>query len=92
MQSNVVPVSSSVISPVPSASAPGDHRQSQGQRGQDDGRYRLVIEEGPIAGSFIYKTLDRLTGEVIRQLPREEVVRLMGDVSAPSGSVFDTVA
>ena len=40
----------------------------------DAGRYRLTIEEGP--GGFVYKTRDRVTGEVIRQLPREEVVKM----------------
>lgn len=55
-------------------------------------RYRLVIEEGPSAGSYIYKTLDRLTGEVVRQVPREQVVDLMKGADYASGSVIDTRA
>jgi flagellar protein FlaG len=55
----------------------------------DPSRFRLVIEEGPQAGAFVYKTLDRLTGEVIRQFPREEVLKFMADVPA-SGRVIDT--
>lgn len=55
-------------------------------------RYRLVIEEGPSAGSYIYKTLDRLTGEVVRQVPRERVVDLMKGADYTSGSVIDTRA
>ena len=54
-------------------------------------RYRLVIEEGP-SGSFIYKTMDRLTGEVIKQLPREQVVDLMQTGDYSSGSVINTTA
>lgn len=54
-------------------------------------RYRLVIEEGP-AGSFIYKTLDRVTGEVVRQLPREQVIDLMRAAEYSSGSVINTTA
>lgn len=53
------------------------------------GRYRLVIEEGPRQGLFVYKTLDRITGEVVRQFPREEVVKFAN--SAPgAGKVIDT--
>lgn len=49
---------------------------------------RLVIEEDQATGEFIYKTLDRSTGEVILQLPRKEVMRniVMGVYSA--GDVF----
>lgn len=53
-------------------------------------QYRLVIEEGPRAGSFIYKTLDRETGEVVRQLPREEVVSLGRQENYDLGAVIDT--
>jgi len=53
-------------------------------------QYRLVIEEGPRAGSFVYKTLDRETGEVVRQMPREEVVRLSQQDTYDLGAVIDT--
>jgi flagellar protein FlaG len=53
-------------------------------------RYRLVIEEGPTAGSFVYKTLDRETGEVVRQLPREDVLKLRDSGKYGSGAVIDT--
>jgi flagellar protein FlaG len=53
-------------------------------------QYRLVIEEGPRAGSFVYKTLDRETGEVVRQLPREEVVSLGRQENYDLGAVIDT--
>ena len=51
-----------------------------------------MIEEGPSAGSYVYKTLDRVTGEVVRQLPREQVVQLMQGSDYASGSVIDTSA
>lgn len=44
------------------------------QKDDDAGSYRLTIEEGP--DGFVYKTLDRVTGEVIRQLPREDVAKM----------------
>ncbi len=53
-------------------------------------RYRLVIEQGPRAGCFVYKTLDRETGEVVRQLPSEEVLRLRQSDAYGAGTVIDT--
>ncbi|HYF21852.1 MAG TPA: hypothetical protein VD929_00495 [Caulobacteraceae bacterium] len=54
--------------------------------------YRLVIEEDPEAGTFVYKTLDRRTGEVVRQAPREEVLRLREDPAYAAGGVITTTA
>ena len=53
-------------------------------------RYRLVIEQGPRAGSFVYKTLDRETGEVVRQLPSEEVLTLRQRDDYGVGAVINT--
>ena len=53
-------------------------------------RYRLVIEQGAAKGAFIYKILDRETGEVVRQLPREEVARLGDRSDYAAGAVIDT--
>ena len=55
-------------------------------------RYRLVIEPGSASGTYVYKTLDRMTGEVVRQLPREEVMRLRDDAGYNAGRVVDTRA
>lgn len=52
---------------------------------------RLVIEEGP-GRQFVYKTLDRTTGEVVSQFPREEVLKLMIDPTYAAGRVIDTEA
>lgn len=53
---------------------------------------RLVIEESGQAGLFIYKTINRRTGEVILQLPREDILRL-GDAEAyKAGAVIATKA
>lgn len=73
--------------------ATGDYAGSQSRFAEEAeraARYRLVIEEGPAQGSFIYKTLDRVTGEVVRQLPREEVVQMMDSGDYSAGSVIDT--
>ena len=55
---------------------------------QDAGRYRLTIEEGP--NGFVYKTLDRVTGEVIRQLPREDVVKMRHSPAYGAGELIKT--
>lgn len=89
---NIGTVTPVQIAPASPASG-GDFSDSRAaQEASRSARYRLVIEEGPTRGSFIYKTMDRVTGEVVQQLPREEVVRLLADEAYSAGSVFDTSA
>lgn len=86
------PVQSIVVASGGSA-AGGDFNHSKAaEEAERVARYRLVIEEGPQKGSFIYKTLDRVTGEVVRQLPREQVVEMMQTDQYASGAVIDTNA
>lgn len=58
---------------------------------QDPVSLRLVIDLDQASGGYVYKTVNRLTGEVISQLPRAEVLRLKEDGSQP-GSVISTEA
>jgi flagellar protein FlaG len=51
---------------------------------------RLVIEEDEVSGTFVYKTLDRRTGEIVRQFPRDEVVRLKDSANYAPGDVIDS--
>lgn len=51
---------------------------------------RLVIEEDEATGAFIYKTLDRRTGEIVQQLPRESVLKAMSSEDYNPGLVVDT--
>lgn len=89
----IAKVAASTVQPVGASASSGGFSDSRLQQEADEAaRYRLVIEEGPSAGSFIYKTMDRVTGEVVRQLPREQVVDLMRDQSYHSGAVIDTRA
>ncbi len=53
---------------------------------------RLVIEEDQASGMFIYKTLDSTTGEVLLQLPREEVLKAIQSGAYVAGDVFKTKA
>lgn len=59
---------------------------------QDQADLRLVIEEVGNTGSFVYKTVDRRTGVVVNQLPREEVVKLKESETYASGSVVQAKA
>ena len=52
--------------------------------------YRLVIEPGPSSGAFIYKTVNPETGEVVRQFPREDLIRMRQDPTYQAGTVADT--
>lgn len=96
MQSNakIGTVTASAILPAAAAdsTAGGDFHDSRAsEEAERAARYRLVIEEGP-SGSFIYKTMDRVTGEVVKQLPREQIVGLMQTGDYSSGSVINTIA
>ena len=53
---------------------------------------RLVIEEDQASGSFVYKTINRLTGEVVQQFPRAEVLKLRSQAQYAAGSVIKTEA
>ena len=71
----------------PDAGAQDNSARRDAERAAD---YRLVIEEGPRRGSFVYKTINRTTGELIRQYPREALVKMTNDVSYAVGTVADT--
>ena len=96
MRTYVQPVSRaltpSVVTAAPSsASGGGTDRDPAHEAAEQLARYRLIIEEGPGRG-FIYKTLDRVTGEVVRQFPRTEVLKLKENPGYAAGTVIDTTA
>lgn len=55
----------------------------------DTPNLRLVIEEDRSSGSYIYKTVDVRTGNVVQQVPREEVLRLREAAGYQPGAVID---
>lgn len=59
---------------------------------QDEADLRLVIEEGQSAGSYIYKTVNRVTGEVIAQFPQEKLLQLKDDAAYATGAVVNAKA
>ena len=84
----------SLVAPVPVAASAITGNEQPAHKASTDGepatQYRLVIEEGPTLGTFIYKTLDSATGEVVRQFPREQVLRLAEAQKYDAGSVITT--
>lgn len=53
------------------------------------GDLRLVIEQDPTTGTFVYKTVDRRTGDILQQFPREDVLRFKQAEHYDPGEVFD---
>jgi flagellar protein FlaG len=60
--------------------------------GPVEAEMRLVIEMDKASGSYVYKTINRLTGEVLSQLPRAEVLKLRSEPQYAAGDVIKTEA
>ena len=58
----------------------------------DQSNFRLIIEEDKATGSFIYKTLNRETGELIAQFPQEQVLKLKQEARYIAGAIVKTTA
>ena len=72
--------SGAVVSPPP------EHAVDSGPQ---PGDLRLVIEQDPTSGTYVYKTVNRRTGDVLQQFPREEVLRFKQAEHYDPGEVFD---
>ena len=57
--------------------------------GPQPGDLRLVIEQDDDSGEYVYKTVDRRTGETLQQFPREQILKLREDAAYASGDVYD---
>jgi hypothetical protein len=55
-----------------------------------DGDDRLVIRDGVDNGLFVYTIIDRVSGKVMAQIPREELARLAARPDYEAGQVVDT--
>ena len=53
---------------------------------------RLTIEKDEETGGWIYKALDPITGDVINQFPREQLVHMKNSPSYQPGDVIKTQA
>ena len=55
-----------------------------------DAEQRLVIREGTEDGLFIYTILDRASGQVMMQIPREDLAQYAARPDYEAGQVVDT--
>ncbi len=79
----------------------GDPRQDVAQRlgevlkevlGDDFNSRRLSIDQDEATGRFVYKVIDIDTGEVVRQFPPEEILRIVASIRDAEGLVIDSKA
>lgn len=93
MQNKVAPVA---VPPDPTYGRPGGQSAAAASAGtvtpKADVELRLVIEEDLAAASYVYKTINSRTGEVVQQYPREEVLRMREDANYHAGGVIRTKA
>jgi hypothetical protein len=52
----------------------------------------LTIETDPVSGGFVYVTIDKRTGAVLRRLDRDQLVKLREAASYAAGAVISTRA
>lgn len=85
MSDHVAPVPSVAPTQIPASSVPTPST-APASAAADAARYRLVIEAAD--DGFVYKTVNRQTGEVVRQWPREEVQKLASDPTYRQGRII----
>ena len=73
------------------ATAPANQGTSQAPATQtgSDADLRLVIEDDKAAGSYVYVTINSVTGKVVSQIPREQLLKMREDPDYKPGSVID---
>lgn len=86
----VTPAPDPAVSQAQASAPPAAASEPPVQAGPDQADIRLVIEHDQASGSYVYKTIDRRTGEVLQQLPRAEVLKLHQGSSYAAGSVIKT--
>ena len=79
-------------SPIRAADLPARASEPPVTGGPDQADVRLVIEHDQASGYYIYKTINRLTGEILLQLPSAEMLKLHQGSDYATGSVIKTEA
>ena len=51
---------------------------------------RLTVDKDPQTGNWIYKAINRYTGEVVSQLPHESIMEMQKSQLYQAGSVIST--
>lgn len=60
--------------------------------GEDFSSRRLSIAQDEATGRFVYRVIDINTGEVIRQYPPDEILKIVAQIRQASGLVLDANA
>lgn len=69
----------------------GNQSLSQGgEKSTPEYNLRLTVDKDPDSGDWVYKALDRYTGEVVRQYPRQEILDLKASKNYQPGTVIKT--
>ena len=80
------------LAQVPASAPPAKASEPQVPAGPDPVDLRLVIEEDQASGLYVYKTINRRTGEVLQQFPRADILKLQTERQYTTGSVISTEA
>jgi flagellar protein FlaG len=92
--SNTTPISASVppsAAPIQSAAATTTGPSQAPPTPLDEQpNLRLVIEDDKAAGCYVYKTINPTTGEVVFQVPREQLLRMREADDYQPGSIIDS--
>ena len=92
--SNTAPIPNIVpdVTPAQAAPAPaqgtGNSQAPQSEPASAD--LRLVIEDDKAAGSYVYVTIDPVTGKVVSQIPREQLLKMRESPDYRPGAVFNS--
>ena len=75
----------------PASAGSGTSQASPAQSGSDSD-LRLVIEDDKAAGCFVYMTINPTTGEVVSQIPREQLLAMRTSPDYAPGSIINSVS
>jgi hypothetical protein len=75
----------------PASAGSGNSQASPAQPGSDSD-LRLVIEDDKAAGCFVYMTINPTTGEVVSQIPREQLLAMRTSPDYVPGSIINSVS
>lgn len=68
----------------------GDLQHGQDQSAPLEYTLRLTVDKDPETGDWVYKAINRYTGEVVRQLPRQELLDMKRSGRYQAGTVINT--
>ncbi len=87
-----VPPQIVAVSPANPSQQPHDSDLSEGKDRESPPEYalRLTMDKDPDTGDWVYKAIDRYTGKVVRQLPRQELLDMKRTGKYQAGSVIKT--